>query len=80
MVYRPPRLVRAPRIVGDPVVGNTLVVDHGDWDLVGAAVGQPITYGYWWWACYEWASPDPVSGQTGDCNTLDRDPGLFPPG
>ncbi len=80
VVYRPPRMLREPRIVGYPVVGNTLVVDHGDWDLVGAAAGQPITYGYWWWACYEWASPDPVSGQTGDCNTLERDPAFSLPG
>ena len=67
VIYRPPLLVRGPRIVGDPVVGNTVVADPGDWALVGAAVGQPITFTYRWYHCWEFASPQPDELPS-DCN------------
>lgn len=75
-IYRPPLLVRGPRIVGDPVVGNTVVADPGDWALVGAAVGQPITFTYRWYHCWEFASPQPDE-LPGDCNPFfDPPPGV----
>ncbi len=73
VIYRPPLLVREPRIVGDPVVGNTVVADHGDWALVGAAVGLPITFTYQWYNCWELASPEPDEPPS-DCNPLDVPP------
>ena len=49
LLYAPPLNTRAPRILGSPVVGNTVVAEHGDWSLIGAAVGQPITFKYRWY-------------------------------